>query len=197
MTLLKTLIFDLDGTLADCKELHQQSFRAAVKQMCPDADYSDEDVEGLPTREKMKFLQSRGYTFNADELNRIKQNLTQENINDYVKFDPQLQEHFERLSKKYKLCLASNATQKFVYKTLDILGITQYFYMINTATNYPAKPDPLTFVDCMNRTNSNSYNTAIFEDSPVGLEAARKVVVESHVIEVKNAKDLVEKLKDY
>ena len=196
--LIKTLIFDLDGTLADCKELHQQSFRAAVKQMCPDATYTDEEVEGLPTREKMKFLKSKGYDFDDEQLNRIKQDLTQKNITEYVQFDPELKAQIDRLSKKkYKLCVASNATQKFVYKTLDILEITQYFFMINTATNYPAKPNPLTFVDCMNGTSSNSYNTVIFEDSPVGLTAAKKVVVESHVIEVANASDLVEKLKDY
>jgi beta-phosphoglucomutase len=195
--IVKTLIFDLDGTLADCKELHQQSFRAAVEQLCPDADYKDEDIEGLPTREKMEILKSRGYNFNNDELNRSKQELTQKNITDYVKFNPELKEHFDRLYRKYKLCLASNATQNFVYKTLDILEITQYFFMINTATNYPAKPNPLTFVDCMNGTTSNSYNTIIFEDSPVGLAAAKKVVVEKNVIEVKNSQDLVEKLRDY
>jgi HAD superfamily hydrolase (TIGR01509 family) len=197
MTTITTLIFDLDGTLADCKELHQQSFRQVVTQVCPSAEYTDEDVEGLPTREKMKMLKSRGYEFNETELNRIKQELTQKNITKYVKFNPELKDHIKRLSKTYKLCLASNATHKFVYTALGILEITKYFCIINTATTHPAKPNPLTFVDCINGTSSNSYNTVVFEDSMVGLTAAKKIVAEKNVITVVNAKDLVNKLKDY
>ena len=51
---IKTIIFDFDGTLADCKELHQQAFRNAVITVCDGAEYDDELVEGRPTREKLK-----------------------------------------------------------------------------------------------------------------------------------------------
>lgn len=195
--MIKTLIFDLDGTLVDCKELHQQAFRVAVNTVCPDAIYEDHEIEGLPTREKIKYLQSKGYKFDGDKLNQIKQTYTQEHIGEFVKYNLELESEMKILSEKYDLCVATNATQVFVYRALDILGITRYFTMINTATNYPAKPDPLTFVDCMNGCHSNPYNTVIFEDSEVGLSAARKVVVSENVVAVKNAQDLLDKLKDY
>ena len=50
------LIFDLDGTLVDCKELHQIAFRKAVEQQVPGADFDDDLIEGLPTTEKIKVL---------------------------------------------------------------------------------------------------------------------------------------------
>ena len=43
---IKTIIFDFDGTLADCKELHQVAFRNALELVCPEAVYKDEEIEG-------------------------------------------------------------------------------------------------------------------------------------------------------
>ena len=42
--MIKTVIFDFDGTLADCKKLHQDGFRAAVKKYAPDLNFDDEDI---------------------------------------------------------------------------------------------------------------------------------------------------------
>lgn len=195
--MIKTLIFDLDGTLVDCKELHQQAFRNAVHNVCPTARYNDSDVEGLPTKEKIKYLQQLGYQCDAEKINQIKQQQTQERIHEFVKYSPALESKMKLLSEKYSLCVASNATQEFVYRTLDILKITRYFTMINTATQYPAKPDPLTFVDCMTGCHSNPYNTVIFEDSEVGLMTAKKVVVLENVVAVRDAQDLLDKLEEY
>ena len=82
---MKTIIFDFDGTLADCKELHQIAFRNAVQELCPDAEFNNEDIEGRPTREKIRILHTMGYEFNGDKLNEIKQAYTQEHLSDYVK----------------------------------------------------------------------------------------------------------------
>ena len=69
----KSIIFDFDGTLADCKELHQTAFRNAVMQLCPNAEFKDEDIEGRPTRDKIRILHTMGYEFNGDKLNELKE----------------------------------------------------------------------------------------------------------------------------
>ena len=46
------------------------------------------------------------------------------------------------------------------------------FDKINTATDFPAKPDPYTFFDCMRWTGNTPENTIIFEDSEVGIQCA-------------------------
>ena len=41
------------------------------------AEFKDEDIEGRPTRDKIRILHTMGYEFNSDKLNQIKQAYTQ------------------------------------------------------------------------------------------------------------------------
>ena len=194
--MIDTIIFDLDGTLADCKELHQIAFRDAVMALCPTAKYEDEDIEGRPTREKIRILHTMGYEFNGDKLNEIKQAQTQDRLEEYVKYNEPLCNEMLRLQKKYKLCCASNATANFLHRGLKIMQLhhrgdgNHVFTKINTATDFPAKPDTTTFFDCMRWTKSTPDNTIIFEDSIVGIQCALatgcttiRVVDVAHTIE--------------
>ena len=191
--MIKTIIFDFDGTLADCKKLHQDGFRDAVNQLCHNANFDDELVEGRPTREKIRILHTLGYQFNGDKLNEIKQAHTQTHIEKYISYNEDLAIQLERLSKKYKLCLATNATQAFINRSLDIMKIKHYFTKINPATDFPAKPDTITFLDCMKYTGSAPPTTLIVEDSPVGIQCAR--ATGSKVLEVNNVEDTIRKIK--
>jgi len=196
--MIDTIIFDFDGTLADCKELHQTAFRNAVKELCPHAEYIDEDIEGRPTREKIRILHTMGYEFNGDKLNEIKQSQTQDHLSEYVTYNKELCNEMLRLSKTYKLCCASNATEVFVFRSLELMQLHhrpdgyQVFSKINTATDFPAKPDTTTFMDCMRWTNSSPATTAIFEDSPVGIQCA--VSTGSTVIKVIDVNDTIKQM---
>lgn len=191
---IQTIIFDFDGTLADCKELHQGAFRGAVEALCPDAEYTDEEVEGRPTREKIRILHSKGYNFDAEELNQLKQEATQQNLPEYIQFNKELFDLIQGLSSRFYLAVASNATELFVHRSLEILQIKQFFNKINTATHFPAKPDTTTFEDCMSHYNSNYMNTLIVEDSPVGIQCA--TATGCQVLEVANASDTIIKLNN-
>lgn len=194
----KSIIFDFDGTLADCKELHQTAFRNAVKQLCPNAEYDNSAVEGRPTREKIRILHTMGYEFNGEQLNRIKQAYTQAHLEDYVQYNPELWEQMQRLKQNYKLCVASNATEEFILRSLEIMKLytdrgPQVFAKINTATDFPAKPDTTTFEDCMRWTGTTPENTIIFEDSEVGIQCA--LATGCKTIRVNDVKHTIEEMK--
>ena len=197
--MIDTIIFDFDGTLADCKELHQIAFRNAVEELCPGAKFSNEDIEGRPTREKIRILHTMGYDFNGDKLNELKQSYTQEHLQEYVTYNEALCNAMLGLQKKYKLCVASNATEIFVYRSLEIMQLhrlgdgNQVFTKINTATDFPAKPDTTTFEDCMRWTGSTADNTIIFEDSPVGIQCA--LATGCTVIEVTDVQHTIQEIK--
>jgi HAD superfamily hydrolase (TIGR01509 family) len=191
--MFKTLIFDLDGTLVDCKQLHQDGFRWAVNHQCPGISYTDEEVEGLPTTTKIKYLQNKGYpvTIAVDDL---KKEHTRAHIHEYVTYNKELADHFTRLYTKYKICLASNSRSEFVFKCMNILQLWQ-FECVYTRDYGPAKPNPWMYIECMRITNSVPENTVIFEDSPVGIEGA--MLTNSTVVAVRDSRDLIEKLYEF
>lgn len=186
----KTLIFDLDGTLVDCKKLHQDGFRWAVTTQIPNIEYTDHEVEGKPTTEKIKYLRSKGYQLN-DNIDDLKKEHTRAHIHEYVKYNKELAEQFTRLYNKYKLCIASNSRSEFVFRCMNILQLWQ-FECVYSRDYGVAKPDPWMYNECMRITNSNPNNTIIFEDSPLGIEGA--LLTGATVIAVKDSNDLIEKL---
>lgn len=187
------LIFDLDGTLVDCKELHQQAFRRAVLQQVPDATFEDSEVEGLPTTEKIKVLQSKGIPV-TDELDDIKKQYTRDNVDEFIHYDPQLHNLISRLDNNYRMAICSNSRNEFVLKCLNILDLWQFELIFSRDYGYP-KPDPWMFIQCMAITNTPPSLTWIFEDSEVGIESARRSG--ANVVAVENSDDLKRKLNDF
>ena len=190
---IKTLIFDLDGTLVDCKKLHQDGFRWAVTQQIPMIDYADEDVEGLPTTEKIKYLIAKGYNL-TEQVDSLKKEHTRLHVAEYVKYNHDLETEFDRLSKKYKLCIASNSRSEFVFKCMNILKLWQ-FDCVFSKDYGPSKPNPWMYLECMRITGSLPQNTVIFEDSAVGLQGA--TATGATVIQIKNSADLLDKIKNF
>ena len=191
MNNFKTLIFDLDGTLVDCKQLHQDGFRWAVTQQEPSILYTDNELEGLPTTEKIAYLRSKGYVL-SDYVDFLKKEHTRQHIDKYVKYNADLAFEINLLSVNYKLCIASNSRSEFVFRCMNILQLWQFDCVLSKDYG-PAKPNPWMYHKCMKITGSTPKTTAIFEDSAVGLQGA--TATGATVIQVTDSVDLLNKIK--
>jgi len=188
----KLLIFDLDGTLVDCKQLHRDAFRSAIGGQW----YPEELVEGLPTTEKIRILKDKGYELDTDSVIDLKATLTSELFDTHIAYNPQLNKRLSELSQVYDLALCSNATRPFVERCVDTLNIRLLLNCgIWTATEYSAKPDTEQWSSCIESWGGELDNVTIFEDSPVGIMGAKRVGC--RVVEVVDSVDLLDKLNEF
>jgi len=164
------IILDFDGTLVDCKELHQDGFRQAVLTQCPDALYSDDEVEGLPTTAKISYLQAKGFPID-NHVNYLKQLHTVAHMDKYIVYNSDLHDVLNALCVEYTVSLASNGRREFIDRALEILDLTM-FHSIYTPNDGHSKPDIWMFKQCMIEANSTINSTTIVEDSPMGIQCA-------------------------
>lgn len=194
----KTIIFDLDGTLVDAKELHHAGFEWAVEQQTEfvlDESYRVM-LEGLPTLNKVERLNSMGFKLDPNLVYLQKQAHTDRNL-DCLYWNPEITGLLEQLSERYSLGLASNARSRFVFSVVELMGL-HCFDIILTANYAPMhlrKPNPWMFTEVMRLLDSSPKDTIILEDSPTGLSAAEASGA-AIVIPVLNSDDTAERIKE-
>jgi len=191
---LKGLFFDMDGTLFDTENYHAQallklgsdhqikaplSVQSMYELMVGRADHLVFDVvkswEGFPDNWTVKDF--------VEEKNR---NLLE--ILSRTKMTHYFPEDTKRLIQKAKrddffVALVTSSEKVITSKLLEIAGLDQTFNLVLTRDDCPKhKPDPWPYLKAIEISNLSPNEIVIFEDSPVGLEAAR--LSGSHVIKV-------------
>lgn len=193
----KLLIFDLDGVLADTSGMHESSIISAIEEHVPDIVFDENALQiiqmAVPTMVKLQKLGIDPEL--AAKIANTKQDITASLLNK-IPADKKLVKIFRKIYDKYSVAVASNSHTKTVEKVLDQLGILEFvdFYIGNDLLQSP-KPSPEIFNKCFSHFNVSSAESIIFEDSPVGLMAAR--LSGSKVIPVKSPKDFKRKVRRY
>jgi beta-phosphoglucomutase len=182
---ISAILYDLDGTLADCCDWHYLAFNKALKEIANyEINYEDHinNFNGIPTKKKLELLLNRGVIYEKDfkDISIKKQQYTEDIINpllprrniqqDLIKI--KLHQYNKNIYKIKSGCV-SNSIKSTINNILHHTGQLQYMDCIisNEDVRYP-KPSPECYINAMVKLQVYPYETIIVEDSPVGIKAA-------------------------
>ena len=172
--MIKLIIFDLDGTLIETRDMHYAALnKALVFYGFDEITYKDHihKFNGLSTLTKLKLLNIP--EDKHESINQKKQEYTTEEL---VKITPD-QNITNILSKiknmGIKICIASNSVRNTVALVIKQLGISEYidYYLANEDVGCQ-KPNAEIFFKCLSKFNVRPQEAVIVEDSLIGIYSA-------------------------
>jgi beta-phosphoglucomutase family hydrolase len=169
-------IFDCDGTLAHTMPLHYRAWVETLDEA--GAAMSEQlfyDLGGVPTAQIVRILNERfGYTLDVEAIAHDKE----------VRYEALLHEAppvekvcalVHEYHGQFPLAVASGGLRRLVDRTIEGLGLTAYFDAVCTAEDVEhGKPAPDLFLLAAQRLGVEPADCVVFEDSDLGLEAARR-----------------------
>ena len=190
MSLIKSVIFDMDGVLLDAREWHYESLNRALELFGETISRVEHETffDGLPTKHKLKELSKMGRVNESlhSVISEMKQSFTQEMI--IKECRPNFEHEFalSRLKNDgYSLAVASNSITSTIREMMVKAGLIEYLeFFVSNEDVVNAKPDPEIYLQAIRRLELNPEQCLILEDNDHGYEAAIKSG--AHVMRVKN-----------
>lgn len=166
-------IFDMDGTLFDTGNVNYYSYKEALGKygIELDEEYFIKECNG---RHYKQFLTDiMGGSDNIEQVHELKKELYAANLV-HARANTHLFNMIDSMRDIYHIAIVTTASKKNVYDILSRFGYENYFeYVITQEDITRAKPDPQGFNMAMEHFGVAPENTVVFEDSEVGIQAAR------------------------
>jgi len=173
--MLKLVIFDLDGVIADSHPVHYAAWKALL--MEEGLAVTEEEMEfilaGRPRREILKHYLGELPQHTMDTLGRRKDELYRANEH-LLKPMPgiiRLLNELENLS--IAQAVATSAATERTWETLKNFGIAERFSTVLTGSDSKPKPEPDIFLLAGAKLNVSPDEALVIEDSVAGVQAAK------------------------
>ena len=177
MTDIKLLIFDLDGTIIDSEEANYKAYKNALAEA--DVELSKDFFikncfNGQHYKDFLPLLMPNASDEQIEKVHDRKQEIYISNMKN-ISVNPIIKDIIIEFKNKKKLALATTAGAIAVENVLKAIQLENAFDLILTGNDVKKKkPNPEVFIKCLEHFNIEPYQTVIFEDSDIGLEAANK-----------------------
>ncbi|MFD2638973.1 pyrophosphatase PpaX [Piscibacillus salipiscarius] len=170
---IRTILFDLDGTLIDTNELIVESFKHTFKEHL-NKDYSREDILqfiGPPLRDSFEKVK-------PDEVEEMvttyrKHNLSNHDL--YVKSYDGVFETIQALHEKgYQMAIVTTKIRETALKGLELTHLDQFFDVVIGLDDVEnAKPDPEPVLKGMKALEGNPESTIMIGDNSHDIHAGQ------------------------
>jgi beta-phosphoglucomutase-like phosphatase (HAD superfamily) len=171
------LIFDCDGTLADTMPVH---YRAWMALLAPRGIPFPEDrfyaLGGMPTARIVRLLAAEAGVpvDDVDAMVWEKERTFLAGLSDVTPIEPVLRVAASNRS-RLPLAVASGGYRDVIHQTLDFLNVRDWFAAVVCAEDTSRhKPEPDVFLEAARRLNVAVAGCVVFEDTDIGLAAARR-----------------------
>ena len=182
--MLKALIFDFDGVIADTEPIHLEAFKIVLNDhgiVMTDEQYFNKYLAYDDKTLFEKIFTDNGREISENTINDLieeKHILITELFSKHVAIFPGIDDFIKRSAEKYTLAIASGALKSEIEFILKKYSLDNYFQSITSADEVlNCKPDPEPFLKALKKINSNNdeikaSDCLVLEDSVYGIEAA-------------------------
>ncbi|MDA7656767.1 HAD family phosphatase [bacterium] len=182
----KALIFDLDGTLVNSMPEHFKAWCKALEDQGQPGVFPEDvfyAMGGRPTRDIVEVINGeQGLRLDADQVASSKKRHYLKNLS-LVELIPSVAKIAEENRGKVPLAVASGSSREVVEKTLQVLGISDWFDEVVSSNEVPnGKPAPDVFLEAASRIGIAPEDCVVFEDARSGIIAARAAGMEVVVV---------------
>lgn len=187
--MIKLVCFDLDGVLADSREMHFYALNDALKEIGSEYVISKEEhlakYDGRSTTEKLKMLTvEKGLPSSVySTVWNKKQDYTLQYIDSFGLNEEAIKLFQQLRARDIKVAVVSNSIRETTKRFLLSLGLMRevHFFLTNEDVKRP-KPNPEIYLLAMQIAGVGPLDTLIIEDSHIGREAAIKSGAQLHGI---------------
>lgn len=182
---LKLVLFDLDGTLLDSKEIIIKSFRTTFKNLL-NKEFSDNELlKFIGPSLKVSFTPYANEKVSVDDLineyTKINKSL---HTKEFLKLFPKVKYTLFRLKYlNYQVGLVSSKRREVVMDGLELFGITKYFDTIVCVEDVlTPKPSPEGIIKACNNLGINPKNTIYVGDHVIDIQAAQSAYAKACLV---------------
>ena len=172
--MISTVIFDLDGLLADTEKLHRGAYKKVFSEL--NVELSDEEYEDHWIRWGKgidAFVEQRNLAIDPKLIRRNKAVLYGQMVRSDVEPMPGARDLLCSLKGKKRLALATSSYPRDAHTVLDTLGFVDFFSYVATKGNVERiKPYPDIFLHVANQMNVPPEQCLVIEDAEKGILAA-------------------------
>ena len=183
--MLKAIIFDFDGVIADTEPIHLEAFKIVLNNR--EIVMTDEQYFNKYLAYDDKTLFEKIYTDNGREITEKiindlideKHMLITELFSKHVAVFPGIEDFIKRSAGKYTLAIASGALRSEIEYILNKYRLDNFFQSITSADEVlNCKPDPEPFLKALDKIKKDKKEMLpseclVLEDSVYGVEAAK------------------------
>jgi HAD superfamily hydrolase (TIGR01509 family) len=172
--MISTVIFDLDGLLADTENLHRGAYQKVFSELkveLTDEEYEDHWIRwGKGIND---FVEERNLAIDPQLIRRNKAVLYGQMVLSDVKPMPGARELLDALKGNKRLALATSSYPRDANAVLDTLGFTDFFAYVATKGNVERiKPYPDIFFHVARAMKAPPEQCLVVEDAEKGILAA-------------------------